>query len=89
MEKQKKKDEDDLETTHVEIILEDQLEREKKKSLPPAGATTDWEEADEYLRQSLAPAVYDRLDHERKSMTMEQARVLVAQLKHGTARLKE
>jgi len=89
MKEGKKKDEDDLETTHVEIILEDQLEREKKKSLPPPGETTDWEEADEYLRKSLPPPVYGKLDHDRKSMTMEQARVLVVQLKHGTARVKE
>lgn len=85
----KKNPDDDLETTHIEIVPDDQLRQEKQKSLPPPGATTDWQEADQYLKDNLPPEVYANLKVERQKLTMEQARLLVAQLKYGRARIKE
>ncbi len=85
----KKYSDDDLETTHIEIVPDDQLRKEKQKSLPPPGATTDWQEADKYLKDNLPPEVYANLKVDHQKLTMEQARLLVTQLKYGKARIKE
>jgi len=84
---QKKLPDDDLDTTRVEIPTDEELRTERKKSLPPPGATTDNEEAIAFLRQRLTPEQFSALDIRKpKMMTMEDARIIVRQLTSGSAR---
>jgi len=78
---------DDLETTRLDMPSEDELQGERKKSLPPPGASKDHEEAMSFLRENLSPEKFAalRIAHPEK-LTMEDARIIVGQLMSGKAR---
>lgn len=84
---QKTLPDDDLDTTRLDMPSEDELQGERKKSLPPPGASKDHEEAMAFLREHLTPEKLAalRIGHPEK-LTMEDARIIVGQLMSGKAR---
>ena len=78
---------DDLDTTRVEIPTDDELLAERRRSMPPMGATKDHGEALAFIKARLTPEQFAELKiPDPKKLTMEDARIIVRQLTGGRAR---